>query len=76
MMNTNYGHVTILYERLWLRLPLKILHLLKYPWARRLAYYEVARKITNVDKATGTITINKPFPGNVKAGTYIVKEDN
>ena len=71
----NYGHVEITCERWWLLLPLKFLHLIKYPWAQRLAYYQVARKVTNFDKETGTITLEKAFPKNVKPGEYVVESN-
>jgi hypothetical protein len=55
-------HIVIIVERRWLRLILKLLGLLRFPWARHIAYREVARRIISYDKNTATITVDKPFP--------------
>lgn len=68
----NYGNVVITQERTWLRVILKFLHLIRYPWAQQLAYYEVARMVTSVNSSTGTVTIDRPFPKKVKSGQYVV----
>ena len=68
----NYGNIVITCERHWLRMLLKFLRLSHFPWAQRLAYYEVARKVTSYDSSTGKVTVDKPFPKAVRSGSYIV----
>lgn len=68
----DYGYLILSEERRGLCLILTFLHLIKYPWAQRLAYYTIARKITEVDASTGTITVDSPFPRSVKSGSRIV----
>jgi len=67
----DYGRVVFTAERWWAVRPLKFLHLLRYRWAQWLAYYEVSRKITAMDAATGTITVDRSFPASIKSGTKI-----
>ncbi len=67
----DYGKIVFTAERWWFLLPLKFLHLLKYPWAQRLAYYEVARNVIAMDASTGTITVDRPFPTAIKSGTRV-----
>ena len=68
-------HIVITVERRWLRLILKFLGLLRFPWAQHIAYREVARRITNYDKDTNTITVDKPFPKSASnhCGIYKIK---
>ncbi len=64
----NYGHVVITLDRAWLRVILSVLHLIHHPWAQRLVYYNVARRIVSVDQSSGIITLDRPFPKCVKSG--------
>ena len=68
---SKYGRIVFTAERWWFLYPLKFLHLLRYPWAQWLAYYKVSRNITAMDAATGTITVDRPFPSAIKSGTKI-----
>lgn len=69
---SDLGRIVVSYERRLITDVLRFVRLLKYHWAQRLSHREASRKVIKMDGATGTITVDKPFPKWVKEGMHII----